>query len=155
MDQPFRSPAPVKSLKGTTLLIIEDNADHQHLIKLAVNKCMAGAQVVGVSNGEAALTYLAESSPSSPKLILLDLYMPNRTDGIQALERVKAYFRETKRSIVPVVMFSYSEDMDDIRACYDRGANAYIVKSPDYRDWVAYFEQLRAYWLETVTLPPL
>ena len=99
------------------------------------------------------MTYL-QASPSSPKLILLDLYLPNRADGIRALARVKAYFREANRSVVPVIVFSYSEDIDDVRACYDGGANAYIVKSPDYREWLAYFEQLRTYWLETVTLPP-
>ena len=153
----LRSPA-LATYKTTTLLVVEDNPDHLHLIALAVNKSMDGVQLVGVTSEEAALAYLAECIRTEqllPRLILLDLYMPYRTDGIRALDSLKAFFRDMKRAIVPVVMFSYSDNADDIRTCYDRGANAYMIKSPDYREWLAYFEQLRTYWLETVTLPPV
>ena len=140
----------------TSLLIVEDNPDHQHLIKLALARSMPGVQITGVATGQAALEHItttAQAGGSLPRLILLDLYLPTQADGLQTLVDLKGYFQNRPQPPVPVVMFSFSDRPEDIRLCYDQGANAYMVKSPDYREWLGYFDQLRNYWLHTVTLP--
>ncbi len=142
----------------TTILIVEDNADHLFLIVSALEQCMPGVKAIGAADNGAAMRYMITSwsEPRAvPKLILLDLYLPTAADGLAAMQEFKTYFRSNNRPPVPVVMFSSSEKVEDVRACYDQGVNAYMVKSSDYRDWLGYFESLRQYWLQTVTLPSL
>lgn len=143
--------------RKTTLLIIEDNTDHLYLIKSTLNECMPGINAVGVENGEDALRFLSMQQGGQPhkfpKLILSDLYLPNREAGLLALQGIKELIKSIMFAPVPVVMFSYSDQEADVRECYAQGANAYMVKSPDYQEWADYFTNLREYWLETVSLP--
>lgn len=159
------NPAPLSSsnsltktdFRKTTLLIIEDNPDHLFLIKSTLSECMPGVDAVGVGNAEEALKFLTarDGGPMHqfPKLILSDLYMPSREAGLLALQAVKELIKSMKFPPVPVVMFSYSNQETDVQDCYAKGANAYMVKSPDYQDWADYFVNLREFWLETVSLP--
>ncbi len=141
-----------------SILIVEDNADQLFLIQKAVKERMPGINTVGVSNLPEALAYLAtdkrEAGRKVLNMILLDLYMPAREDGLLALKKLKKYFLEHNQPTMPIVMFSYSESSEDVGACYAQGANAYMVKSDNYQDWAAYFDNLRGFWLETVSLPP-
>ncbi len=118
---------------------------------------MPRVQVIGVRDEAATLANLTtcrQEDYALPRLILLDLYLPDRLDGLRILEQIKAFFRAEGQPIAPVVVFSHSDLPEDIRACYDRGAKAYMIKSPDFGQWLTYFEELRRYRLETVTLPP-
>lgn len=141
-----------------SILIVEDNPDHLFLIQKAVKECMPGINAVGVSNLTDALAFLASDKQKGERrflnMILLDLYMPDREDGLLALKKLKNYFLEHNQPTMPIVMFSFSESSEDVGACYAQGANAYTVKSDNYLDWAAYFDNLRGFWLETVSLPP-
>ncbi len=118
---------------------------------------MPGINAVGVSHRKVALDYLAsewqKKGKNIPKLILLDLYMPTRADGLRGLEELKAYFKSISEPSIPVVVFSYSDQAEDINDCYAKGANAYMVKSSNYQAWKEYFEGIRDFWMETVSLP--
>ncbi|GHB64494.1 response regulator [Persicitalea jodogahamensis] len=148
---------PKTDFRKTTLLLIEDNPDHLFLIKSTLDECMPGVNAIGVENGKEALKYLADQENSlahqTPKLILADLYLPSREAGLLALQTIKEFFKAKKSPPIPIVMFSYSDQDSDIKDCYARGANAYVVKSPDYQEWADYFTNLREFWLETVSLP--
>ena len=149
----------ISDFQRTTLLVIEDNPDHLFLIKSTLSECMPGINAVGVNNAEAALEYLAAQKGNQtgklPKLILADLYLPSREEGILALQAVRELSKSLKLPPIPVVMFSHSDQKADIGDCYDSGANAYMIKSPDYREWADYFTNLKEFWLETVSLPQL
>jgi CheY-like chemotaxis protein len=88
-----------------------------------------------------------------PKLILLDLYLPERNDGWQVLSEIRALTAPCNQ--VPVVMLSSSNVQADITEAYRRGSSSYLVKPTAYSEWLDYFKQLRTYWWETVTLPPM
>ncbi|MBU1822208.1 MAG: response regulator [Bacteroidetes bacterium] len=141
-----------------SILIIEDNPDHQFLVKRALEECIPGIKAVVTSTRQLALDLLTTNHDSSarvsPRLILLDLYLPTRAEGVLTLQALKNHFVKLDQPPVPVVMFSYSDHVEDINLCYRHGANAYLVKLPDYHDWVTYFSGLRDFWLETATLPP-
>jgi CheY-like chemotaxis protein len=143
---------------GVSILIIEDNSDHLYLIKRTLEGCMPGIEAIGVIDQASALKQLNSKKEypqqSLPRLILLDLYLPTRAQGLLALQAIKDYFRKKDMPPVPVVVFSYSDHPEDIRLCYQQGANAYLVKLPDYHDWMAYFSELKEFWLETASLPP-
>ena len=141
-----------------SILVVEDNPDHWLLIKKTVKYCMPGITAVGAGNLQEAMAYLAADGQQGGRrflnLILLDLYLPTREEGLLALKKFKEYLADQYQPTMPVVMFSHSELEEDIGECYALGANAYIVKSDDQGDWLGFFEDVRGFWLETVSMPP-
>lgn len=157
MNEPIRPLNQIPEFGRVTILIVEDNPDHLFLIKSALEQCMPGVNAIGAVDRETAITYLETSwgTPKAvPNLVLLDLYLPGRAEGLAAMKEFKDFFQSHRQPPVPVVIFSSSTAEEDSTACYDLGANAYMVKSPDFKDWLRYFDTLRQYWLQTVTLPP-
>ena len=142
------------NFKNARLLIIEDNPDHSIVITNAVRHCLPEVKTVLVATEEETVAYLNQCRLAEwelPKLILLDLYLPNRENGWRLLERLKSM--PAAFSKIPVVLLSSSNDRNDIAEAYDRGCSSYLVKPTRFDDWMAYFQTLRSYWWETVTLP--
>lgn len=142
--------------KQVKVLIIEDSADHSVLMKSALHHCIPEVNPVFVDKPEEALELLYEWSTQEwelPKLIFQDLYLPSREDGWHLLEQIKTMSPSCNR--VPVVMLSSSDNRADIVDAYIRGVASYLVKPTDFSDWLTYFKELRTYWIDTVTLPPV
>lgn len=157
MNQPVSSPSKIGNFTNSTILLVEDSRDQLTLLKTVLQECMPGINAVGMESRVAALEWLGlewqKKGVGVPKLILLDLYLPTRQEGLNTLKEVKAYFQTRSQPSIPVVMFSESDQSEDINDCYRQGANAYIVKSPNYLVWKEYFEGVRDFWLQTVSLP--
>lgn len=136
------------------ILIVEDNRDHWFIIESALKDQLPGVEPVLAVNGAEACSYLQkclDHKANLPKIILLDLYLPRREQGWQLLRELK---KEGSPFVhVPVVILSFSKDTNDISDVYKYGATAYLVKPMDYASWLKYFETLRQYWWDTVTLP--
>ncbi|WP_185155657.1 response regulator [Rudanella paleaurantiibacter] len=143
-----------RNFKNAKLLIVEDNPDHGFIISKAMQECLPEVKPVWAKTKEEALCYLNQCEQEeweSPKLVLLDLYLPNRHDGWYVLEKIRAMPDALGK--VPVVLLSHSNDRNDIAEAYERGCSSYLVKPIKYDDWLEYFQTLRVYWWETVTLP--
>lgn len=157
MNQPLRNPAKIGNFTNSTILLVEDSPDHLSLIQTVLKECMPGIKAVGVESRVEALEWLGlewqKKEMGVPKLILLDLYLPTREEGLNTLKEFKAYFQTKGQPSIPVVIFSDSNQSEDITDSYRQGANAYIVKSPNYLAWKEYFEGIRDFWLQTVSLP--
>lgn len=142
------------NFKNAKLLIIDDNADHGVVITNAARHCLPEIKPIILSCEEDALAYLNQCCMEEwelPKLILLDLYLPNRENGWHLLEQIK--FGTAALSKIPVVILSGSNDPADITEAYNRGCSSYLVKPDRFDEWISYFQVLRSYWWETVTLP--
>lgn len=134
------------------VLVIEDNPDDQLLLQRLTQHALPEVHPISFDSASQVLAYLDSCSTNElPKLVLLDLYFPRREDGLQLLEQLKGH---PLRHQFPIVVVSRSESVDDIRQCYDAGANSFITKPSSEPEWLAYFDSLRHYWWETVTLPP-
>lgn len=72
-----------------------------------------------VSDGQALLDAASELKPD---LCLLDISMPI-VNGFEVANRLKSSGSKTK-----IVFLSIHEDLDFVRAAYDAGASAYVVK---------------------------
>jgi CheY-like chemotaxis protein len=151
------SSAKTSSFKNSTILLVEDNVDHLSRIKAALQECIPGINAVGVGNRKAALDFLdlewQKKGKNVPKLILLDLYLPTRDEGLAVLDEFKSYFKDRSEPCIPVVVFSNSDRPEDIHACYAKGANAYLVQSLNTQEWNGCLDGIRNFWLETVSLP--
>jgi len=88
-----------------------------------------------------------------PKLILLDLYLPTNEAGWELLMHIKGM--RSPINWIPVVVLSSSANGDDILKAYRLGASSYLVKPYRISDWFTYFRELKTYWWETASLPPL
>jgi CheY-like chemotaxis protein len=139
-----------------SILIVEDNDDYWMLIQRALLQILPEVRPIRAANREQAYKLLNEWSVDEwdmPKLVLLDLYLPERNEGFQVLAHIRELAAPCNQ--VPVVMLSSSDVPADITEAYQRGSSSYLVKPSAYSDWLDYFKQLRSYWWETVTLPAM
>ena len=84
-----------------------------------------------------------------PSLILLDLNLPG-TDGREVLRRIK---QDDSLKLIPIVVFTTSNNPKDIEVCYRYGVNSYIVKPIDFAQLKRDIQILVDYWFEVATLP--
>ena len=135
-------------LKITSIVIAEDDADDRLLIEDALNENdIASSNLVFVRDGEELLQALQKNS-KSPSLVFLDLNMP-RKDGRQALKEIKQN-KELKH--IPVIVFSTSSSVDDIRTSYQNGVNTYFTKPAKYTELVEIIATVKAYWWDKAAL---
>ena len=144
------------NFRRAKVLIVEDNDDQWLLIKKAMKQILPEVINVRVSEPAQALVLLEAWQTQEweiPKMIILDLYLPENKDGWNLLQQIKSMPSPFNR--IPIVMLSSSVSQTDIRTAYEFGASSYLVKPVIFQAWLTYFQELRTYWWETVTLPPL
>ncbi|RYF74405.1 MAG: response regulator, partial [Cytophagaceae bacterium] len=144
------------NFKRARILVVEDNDDYWVLIQRAMLQMMPEVIPVRASSRDQAHDLLSEWSRDEwnmPKLVLLDLYLPERNQGWQVLSDIRGLTAPFNQ--VPVVMLSSSSVQADISEAYRRGSSSYLIKPTVFTEWLDYFKQLRTYWWETVTLPPM
>lgn len=132
------------------LLLVEDNPDDEALIRRALQKNSFNHEVVVVRDGEEALHYLFATgafsgrSAEQPKFILLDLKLP-KLNGLEVLRRVRD---DSRTKLVPVIIFTSSNEEKEIIASYRIGANSYVRKSVDFAKFNDALRQLCTYWFD-------
>lgn len=109
------------------ILLVDDNPNDVELALTALNEAEL-KQITVAHSGQEALDILKASTQATPDLILLDLKMPHM-DGLAVLDAVRA---DERLSEIPVVMLTTSGEEGDIKACYEHGATAYVVKPLDF-----------------------
>jgi two-component system response regulator len=125
------------------VLLVEDNPDDLELARLAFARGHIASSVDVARDGAEALEYLFASGTEPPQVVLLDIKLP-LVDGIDVLRRVKA---DPRTRHIPVVMLTSSAQDRDLHACYELGANSYIVKPVDMEQFIAAVNNIGVYWL--------
>ena len=118
------------SVKRATILVIDDNSDIRHLLRLTLEKHYV---VLEAADASSALQLLAQHRPP---LVLLDIMMPGELDGLQVLDAIK-HDPQLQHTLVGMVT-ARGQAMDSLDARM-RGADAYFIKpfSPrDVKTWV-------------------
>ncbi len=141
-------------IDASRLLIVEDDPNDVELIRLALNSYPFVNQMDVAEDGEQALLYLlgqGDLPPGHPlpRMVLLDLKLP-KVSGLQVLEAIRRHPRT--HNLVVVVMTSSAENRD-IEACYNLGANSYIVKPLDFQQFQNVSQQVGVYWMQ-LNQPP-
>lgn len=132
------------------ILLVEDNPADAELTLRALKKNNVTNRVEVIRDGAEAMEYLQaagryanRSTPSLPKVILLDLKLPFLS-GIEVLRRCKA---DEQLRRIPIVILTSSREEPDIRTCYNLGVNSYIVKPVDFQQFTDAVRQAGLYWL--------
>ncbi len=137
-------------MNDKVILLVEDNADDEALTMRALKKNNIGNEIIVAHDGVEALDYLfgtgkhaGRDTTVQPELILLDLKLP-KLDGFEVLKKLRA---DQRTKLLAVVILTSSKERDDIVNGYDLGANSYVRKPVDFRQFVDAVLQLCLYWL--------
>jgi two-component system response regulator len=137
-------------MNDKVILLVEDNADDEALTMRALQKNNIGNEIIVAHDGVEALDYLfgtgkhaGRDTMIQPELILLDLKLP-KLDGFEVLKKLRA---DQRTKLLAVVILTSSKERDDIVNGYDLGANSYVRKPVDFRQFVDAVLQLCLYWL--------
>lgn len=137
------------------LLVVEDNDEDFDAFVRALRDAQRHHPIRRFTSGDEALAHLDRASSAGardgalPALILLDLNLPG-TDGREVLARIK---RDPRLRRIPVIVNTHSAHPSDIQACYDNGANSYMVKSMEFERFQRDIRLMAAYWLEAAIVP--
>jgi CheY-like chemotaxis protein len=136
--------------KNITILAIDDSDDDQALITLAFRHNGVTCPINWVGSGDEAIAYLKGEGKFSdrsrfayPTFIMTDLKMPGG-DGFSVLQHWKS---TPEWAVIPTVVFSGSEDLDDIKRSYMLGAGSYIVKPSNLPDMSECLRVFYDYWM--------
>ncbi len=128
------------------VLLVDDNLNDLELaLEVMSQDSQGGPQVVTAQGGPEAMAYLSahRGRCERPSLVLLDLNMP-QLDGLGVLDAIRA---DAELHDIPVVMLTTSGEQADIQACYQRGANGYLIKPPDLSAFAETLKATMTFWL--------
>jgi CheY-like chemotaxis protein len=133
-----------------TLLIAEDDPQYQVQMVQAFKKIGIHTPIHAVNNGQEAIDYMMgegkfsdRTKYSYPTFIITGLHMPV-ADGFAVLSFLKG---NPEWAVIPTIVFSNSQDLDDIKKSYMLGASSYHVKPRTHEGLVHQLLVLNAYWL--------
>ena len=140
------------------ILLAEDNEDHVLLTRRAFKQAGLVNPLFVVENGEEVVAYLTGEGKFAnrteyplPTLLLLDLKMP-RKDGFEVLEWIR---KQPTLSGLRVVVLTTSDRILDVNRAYQLGANSFLTKPVDFRDFVQLSSAIKGYWLWMSHAPEL
>jgi len=132
------------------IVLVEDNANDEELTLRAFRKSKIGNRVVVLRDGAEALDYFFcrgahANRPATEvaQLVLLDLKLP-KVDGLDVLRALRA---DPRTRLIPIVILTSSAEDQDLVRGYGLGANSYVRKPVDFRQFVEAVRQLSLYWL--------
>lgn len=140
-----------------TILLVEDNPKDEALTLRALKRNNILNKVDVVRDGAEALDHLFGSGVDAggkpitlPQLVLLDLKLP-KVDGLEVLRRIRG---DERTQLLPVVILTTSTEDKDRLEGYRLGANSYVRKPVDFRQFADAVNQLGLYWLVLNEQPP-
>jgi CheY-like chemotaxis protein len=137
------------------ILLAEDNPNDVELTLAALTEQKLANRVVVVHDGVEVMEYLRyegkfkNRAKGNPAVILLDIKMP-RMDGKEVLHAIR---NDPALKMIPVVMLTSSREELDLHHSYKYGANAYVVKPVDFKEFMDAIKHLGVFWALINELP--
>lgn len=138
----------MKQNKAVYILLVEDDLDHIELTTTALRDTGIVSEIKVAHDGEEAINYIFDNFSPKPDLVLLDINLP-KLDGFEVLKKIKA---DPALHAIPVVLLTTSAEENDVVLGYRYGANSYVTKPVNYKDFVGKIKNIEFYWIFTNTL---
>jgi two-component system response regulator len=138
---------PAPSLDGP-ILVVDDSLDDAHLAERSIHQLNPKFAVIILGSGKELVEYLqgkrqmessAAAEPARPRVILLDLKMPEM-DGLEVLEWCRSQAEAI--SSIPVVVTTNFSDLPFMKRAYALGARSYLIKPVDHNALRSVFSSL-------------
>ena len=138
------------------MLVVEDSDEDFETLQRILSKDCASSKIriERCADGDEALDLIYQRGEYAglqkrPQLVMLDLNLPG-ADGREVLTQIK---QDEQLKMIPIVVFTTSSNPKDIEACYEYGANSYLVKPMDISQLKTSICLLVQYWFEISELP--
>ncbi|MBI2143721.1 response regulator [Candidatus Woesearchaeota archaeon] len=134
------------------ILLVEDNSDDTELTQRAFKKCNIANELIIIRDGAEALEFILRNCRHSggsangnqlPGVVLLDLKLPK----VNGLEVLKAIRSNSETRFLPVMILTSSKEEEDMLTGFKLGANSFIRKPIDFKQFSHAVQQLGLYWL--------
>ncbi|HST81438.1 MAG TPA: response regulator [Kineosporiaceae bacterium] len=135
------------------VLIVDDDPADVLLIREALEATGHSCLLHVAGGGDEAVAFLRRTGryvcAPRPDVVLLDLTMPGM-DGRQVLVEIKT---DELLSSIPVLIFTASQDPQDIETSYAEHANAYVVKPTNLDDFKTIVTAIEEFFAQVASLP--
>src|SRR5271163_700865 len=128
------------------VLLVDDNPADVDLAQEALAGGRHQSRISNAVDGEEAIAFLRHTGRYAdavrPDLMILDLNLPKK-DGRAVLAEVKS---DPNLRTIPIVVFSTSRSILDIKRCYQLGANCYVSKPGNLDDYLLTLRAIEEFW---------
>ncbi len=149
--------APVSdNFKNKSILVVECNDDRWNSMHQAFNTYLEDLKIIRTCTRNDTLNFLTDewfNLAKPPALIIFDIYLPTRQEGLGLLDSIRYFFLFHNLPAVPIIILSSSDHSEDIKVCYEHNANAYLTKSRDYSGSMSYLKKLCHFWCNMISVP--
>ncbi len=132
---------------------MDDNPADIDLSRDVLSRNSCGSNIHSVGDGIEAMAFLHRKgkykSAVRPDVVFLDLNLPGK-DGKSVLIEAKS---DPVLRKIPIVIFSTSSAHKDIHSSYELGANCYITKPGNLKDFVSTLSCVASFWFSCAMLP--
>ena len=137
------------TLHPVHIVMVDDDTVDAYTVGRAFGKMSTLSAFEHVESGRALFDQLSKQDVRKPDIILLDINMP-RMNGFEVLSRLRDLGADGQ---IPVVMLTTSDNDDDVREAYRRGANAYLSKPRSLAEMSQLVEGFESFWLKLARVP--
>jgi two-component system, response regulator len=139
------------------VIYVEDEPDDAFFMQRAFQQCAPEVELKILNNGHEAIRFFADDLDPplhrdfKPGLVLLDINLPGRS-GLDVLREIRSqpFFR-----LMPVIMYTSSNQPIDIVEAYRRGCSAYLVKPRSPEKLREVVNAVNGFWLRENQYPPI
>ena len=135
----------MNSSQSAQILVVEDDLGDQKLIKRVFTGMELPIDLKISEKAELAWEYLQQCKDGlhkTPDLILLDLNMP----GMNGKELLSIIKNDHNLKRIPLVVFTTSNSIEDIKDCYQLYASGYITKPANLEELQDVAKSICNYW---------
>jgi two-component system phosphate regulon response regulator PhoB len=102
------------------ILIVDDHEEIRKLVEITLR--VEDYQILQAKNGEEAIKIVKAEKPD---LIIMDVVMPGKIDGVEATRILK---KDPETEACTIIMLTSKSDEEDVKRGMDAGANDYLTK---------------------------
>ena len=132
----------MKVINNNEIVMVDDNEAEIYIASMYLEKSKLKNPLLSFNSGPDFLDYLESVKKGVkpiPALVLLDLRMP-LMDGFQVLSKVR---EEPMFDEIPImIIFSNSNDEEDINKAMELRANGYQIKPSGSEEYIRFFNSL-------------
>jgi CheY-like chemotaxis protein len=129
----------------TAIVYAEDMPEDSEGLRQAFSQTRVPNELLIHKDGEICREFFASvvnGRREAPGLALIDLSLPTLT----GLELIRWIREEAGLKTIPLVALSREYNFSELEQSYDYGANLYLLKPRELREWADLVFRLQGYW---------